>query len=318
MSNCWTPYFSIVIPTYRRPVHLSNLLAALTRLRYRPSMFEVIVVDDGSDIPLEPILSKVRGQFNLTFIRQENKGPGAARNCGAARAKGEYLAFADDDCRPDPNWLQALAQAFRESPSSICGGRTVNALKDNPYSTASHLLVDFLYEHYNPTEETGAFFLANNFAVAKEGFEKLGGFDSTLRFGEDRDFCYRWKIQGYPFVFAPDATVYHAHPLTLFSFLQLHFLYGGGSFQFLRRCAARGTNSVKLSPPSWYIELMLSGIKKEKNLQGLLLTFLLTTAQGAYAAGLLWEAMKNCKRTNRTPSARSGKAGDDGGAKPGE
>ncbi len=318
MSNCWTPYFSIVIPTYRRPVHLSNLLAALTRLRYQPSMFEVIVVDDGGDIPLEPILSKFRSQINPTFIRQENKGPAVARNCGASQAKGEYLAFADDDCLPDPNWLQALAQAFRESPSSVCGGRTVNALKDNPYSTASQLLVDFLYEHYRPMEKFGAFFLTNNFAVVREGFEELGGFDPTLRFGEDRDFCYRWKMRGYPFVFAPDATVYHAHLLTLSSFLQLHFQYGEGSFQFLRRCAARGTNSVKLSPPSWYMELMLSGIKKEKDLHGLLLTFLLTAAQGAYAAGLFFEAMKNCKGIYQTLIARPGKAGDDGEPKPGE
>lgn len=293
MSNCWTPYFSVVIPTYRRPTPLSNLLSSLTRLRYRHSRFEVIVVDDGGDIPLEPIIFKFHDQMNVTLLRQENSGPAMARNYGASQAKGEYLAFADDDCLPDPNWLQALAHGFRESPYCICGGKTVNALIENHYSTASQLLVDYLYEHYNPTQKIGAFFLANNFAVARERFQEMGGFDPTLRFGEDRDFCYRWRSRGYSFVFAPDAVVYHAHSLTLFSFLRLHFLYGGGNFQFLQRCAAQGTRAIRLSPPSWYIELMFSGIKKERGLRGLLLTFLLMTTQGAYAAGLFWEAVKN-------------------------
>jgi glycosyltransferase involved in cell wall biosynthesis len=293
MSNCWTPYFSIVIPTYRRLAHLSNLFSSLTHLKYQPSMFEVIVVDDGGGIPLEPIISKFRGHMNITLLRQENRGPAMARNYGASHAKGEYLAFADDDCRPDPKWLQALAHAFGESPCCVCGGKTINALIDNPYSTASQLLVDYLYEHYSPTKNIGAFFFANNFAVARERFQEMGGFDSTLRFGEDRDFCCRWRRRGYSFVFAPDAVMYHAHTLNLSSFLQLHFLYGGGNFQFLRRCAAKGTGSIRLSPPSWYIKLMLSGIMKEKSLWGLLLTLLLTAAQGAYTAGLFWEAIKN-------------------------
>ena len=293
MSNCWTPYFSVVIPTYRRPGHLSNLLFSLTRLRYRSSRFEVIVVDDGGNIPLEPIISKFHDQMNVTLLKQENSGPAMARNYGASKAKGEYLAFADDDCLPDPNWLQALAHGFRESPHCICGGKTVNSLTENNYSTASQLLVDYLYEHYNPTQKIGAFFLANNFAVLRERFQEMGGFDPTLRFGEDRDFCHRWRSRGYSFVFAPDAVMYHAHSLTFFSFLRLHFLYGGGNFQFLQRCATQGTRSIRLSPPSWYIGLMFSGIKKERSLRGLLLTFLLMTAQEAYIAGLFWEAVKN-------------------------
>jgi len=293
MSNCWTPYFSVVIPTYRRPTPLSNLLSSLTRLRYGHSRFEVIVVDDGGDIPLEPIISRFRDQMNVALLRQENSGPAMARNYGASQAKGEYLAFADDDCMPDPNWLQELAHGFRESPRCICGGRTINALRENLYSTATQLLVDYLYEHYNPTKRLGAFFLANNFAVARESFLEMKGFDPSLRFGEDRDFCYRWALHGYPFVFAPEAIVYHAHALTLSSFFQLHLSYGGGTFQFWKRCVNLGKRSVKLSSPLWYMNLALSGIRKKKGLEGLLLTLLLIAAQGAYTAGLFWEATKN-------------------------
>ena len=293
MSNTWTPHFSVVIPTYCRPRHLSNLLSSLTRLTYQSSMFEVIVVDDGGDTPLEPVISKFRGQINITLLRQENKGPAMARNYGTSQTKGEYLAFTDDDCLPDPNWLQALAYSFRESPCCLCGGKTINIQRKNLYSATTQLRVDYLYERYNPTAKFGAFFLANNLAVSKELFMEMGGFDSTLRFGEDRDFCYRWVSRGYPLVFAPQAVVYHNHSLTFLSFLQLHFLYGGGNFQFLKQCTMKGPRSITLSPPSWYVDLMLLGIKKEKGLRGLFLTLLLMTAQMAYTAGLFWEAVKS-------------------------
>ncbi len=293
MSNSWMPHFSIVIPTYRRPEHLFNLLSSLTRLNYQPSLFEVIVVDDGGDIPLEPIISRFRDQINVALLKQENSGPAMARNYGASQAIGQYLAFADDDCMPDPNWLQALAHGFRESPRCICGGRTINALRENLYSTATQLLVDYLYEHYNPTKKLGAFFLANNFAVPRERFQEMGGFDPTLRFGEDRDFCHRWALRGYPFIFAPEAIVYHAHSLTLSSFLQLHFSYGKGTFQFRKRCANKGKRSVQLSPPSWYMNLVFSGIRKKKGSRGLFLTLLLIATLGAYTAGFFGEAIKN-------------------------
>jgi hypothetical protein len=65
------------------------------------------------------------------------------------RAKGQFLAFTDDDCRPAADWLQALAQRFATAPDHAVGGRTVNALTNNPYTTASQLIVDFVYAYYN-------------------------------------------------------------------------------------------------------------------------------------------------------------------------
>jgi glycosyltransferase involved in cell wall biosynthesis len=293
MSNCGSPHFSIVIPTYNRHGKLADLLSSLTRLKYPPTRFETIVVDDGGGIPLDSVISRFSGDLDLTLLKQGNAGPAAARNYGAARAEGQYLAFTDDDCQPEPGWLQALAVGFRESPCCICGGKAVNALRENPYSTASQMLMDYLYERSNPTEKLGAFFPTNNFAVPRAGFLEMGGFDATLRFGEDRDFCYRWASAGYPFVFAPEAMVYHAHELNLFSCLKLHFFYGGGTFQFWRRCAIKGLRPVKVSPPSWYVNLLLSGIRKEKSLAGLLQTLLLTAIQGACTAGFVWEMLKH-------------------------
>lgn len=301
ISSPGMPYFSVVIPTYRRPGPLSHLLFSLTQMRYRPDRFEVIVVDDGGDTPLEPVLSRFQDRMAIQLLKQKNCGPAMARNLGASRAKGEYLAFVDDDCFAGPDWLQAFAQAFKESPGCLCGGKTANALANNHYASASQLLVDYLYEHYSPVDKVGAFFLANNIAVSRERFQELGGFDPTLRFGEDREICHRWRTRGYSFVFAHQAAVYHAHALTLSSFLRLHFLYGGGTVQFRRRCPPQEKKSIGISPPSWYIDLVLSGIKEKKGLKGLWITSLLMTAQGAYGAGMLWEAIKDRKRRRQSP-----------------
>jgi GT2 family glycosyltransferase len=293
------PDFSIVVPTYGRPESLRRLLDCLACLDYSPDRFEVMIVDDGSPTPLEPEIAASRNRLNMTLLRQENAGPGAARNFGTERASGEYVAFTDDDCQPDRGWLRALAAAFEINDCAVCGGRPVNLLVRNPYSTATQLLVDYLYRHYNPVDTLGAFFLTNNLAVPREAFLEMGGFDSVLRFGEDRDFCYRWGSRGYPFVYVPEAVVRHAHNLTLRSFLRLHFCYGGGTRQFRRGCAAKGLRPVKLSPPSWYWNLVLSGIREDKGATGVDLTLLLATTQVASALGFFFADGRH--RPRRSP-----------------
>src|SRR4051794_19726519 len=106
------PFFSVIIPTRDRPEQLVACLRSLGALAYPRDRFEVIVVDDGSTTALEPIVGRSRGELHLALLKQSNAGPAAARNTGAAHAKGEFLAFIDDDCSPASDWLQALAARF--------------------------------------------------------------------------------------------------------------------------------------------------------------------------------------------------------------
>ncbi|MBA2450110.1 MAG: glycosyltransferase family 2 protein, partial [Chloroflexi bacterium] len=146
------PAFSIVVPTYNRPRQLADCLQALAGLDYPRERFEVIVVDDGSATSLEPVVERFREKLSLTLIRQPNAGPAAARNVGAARASGQFLAFTDDDCRPSPDWLEAFAKSFGPRPDAALGGRTLNALPANAYSTATQLLLEYVnaYTHAAP------------------------------------------------------------------------------------------------------------------------------------------------------------------------
>lgn len=154
-----TAFFSIIIPTYNRPQELSQCLAAITELNYPIDRYEVIVVDDGSDLPLDSVVSPFYHQIKLTLLRQNNAGPATARNFGAKLARGDFLAFTDDDCRPAFDWLQKLAQSLKTNPHSLIGGQVVNALSTNPFSTTSQLLLEYLYTYYhNPSRQNNRFF----------------------------------------------------------------------------------------------------------------------------------------------------------------
>jgi len=141
--------FSIVSPTYNRPKQLSSCLQAIAQLNYPPNLFEVIVVDDGSEIPLDNVIDPLKDKLNLLMLTQPRGGPPSARNNGARHAKGKFLAFTDDDCLPESNWLRTLKQNPNENPECIIGGKTFNLLEDNPFSAASQMICDLAYRHYN-------------------------------------------------------------------------------------------------------------------------------------------------------------------------
>ncbi len=156
------PFFSIIIPTYNRPTQLAVCLETITRLQYSRDRFEVIVVDDGGKADLEDIVALVRDTIRISLIKQTNAGPGTARNTGAAQAQGDILAFTDDDCTPAPDWLNRIAVYATRAPGSVIGGRTVNTLTGNPFSTVSELVISYLYTHYNANPDQATFITTNN------------------------------------------------------------------------------------------------------------------------------------------------------------
>jgi glycosyltransferase involved in cell wall biosynthesis len=285
-------FFSVIVPTYRRPHDLAKLLEALAQQTFPKDRFQVIVVDDGGGIPLDAIVAPFLRVLSLTLVSQENTGPAAARNRGASFAKGTFLAFTDDDCRPAPGWLQALAEVLEQSPLSLCGGRTRNALVNDPFAQATQNLTDYVYQEYKPAHNVGAFFLTNNLALPRKEFLKMGGFDPSLRFGEDRELCRRWIWQRDALIFIPEALVYHSHPLRLASFLRLHFSYGTGTVQFKKRCIQKGLRPARLSPPLYYVKLLFLGLGEKKNAHGLLISVLLLLSQLCYTTGYAWEAIR--------------------------
>ncbi|MGH7232204.1 MAG: glycosyltransferase family 2 protein [Nitrospiraceae bacterium] len=278
------PFFSIIIPTYGRPDQLALCLQALRRLDYPRTHFEVVVVNDGWNHPLEPVTTPFRDDLNLTVLQQPNAGPAAARNFGAAHAKGEFFAFTDDDCMPATNWLLTLAERFRRAPEHLIGGRTLIALSDNMYSKTSQAIIEVVYAYYNSDPARASFFASNNLAAPADRFRTLGGFDPTFRTSEDRDFCDRWLHRGYLMTYAPDVTVHHAHPLRFGSFWNQHFAYGRGAWRYHTARAQRGSGQFR-PELKFYMSLLRYPFVCGRNVQAARMFLTLLLAQTANAAG---------------------------------
>jgi glycosyltransferase involved in cell wall biosynthesis len=243
--------FTIIVPTRNRPDQLARCLDSIAALSYPPERFEVIVVNDGGDATNEKAVRSRLDAVHFTLLHKSHAGPGLARNHGAARARGRFLAFTDDDCTVAPGWLSAFKAHFDRAPTDLAGGKWINALTANVYSAACHTIVDAAFEYYDPACGRAHFFPSSNFAMAAATFRDLGGFAPrwTLVAAEDREFCFRWLHHGFPMARVPDAVVFHHHAHTLTSYCRLHFRYGQGAYRYHEaRKSAGAANGLQ---PAW-------------------------------------------------------------------
>jgi GT2 family glycosyltransferase len=285
--------FSIVIPTFNRREQLISCLTSLTRLHYSCERFEVIVVDDGCDTPLDKDMIQFKDKMYLTLVTRPNGGPARARNTGVSSAKGRFLAFIDDDCRPAPDWLTAMSIRLSKTPKNIIGGRTLNGYPSNIFSSASQRIVDSVYANYNADPTQARFFATNNMVICAQLFRKVGGFDEgfVLLACEDREFCDRWLHYGHQMTYAPEAIIYHAHNLTLRKYCLQHFTYGRGALHF-HRIRARRKSGRLYQEMKFHLNLknwLLQPLKEKRGWQMLNMAFLLILWQVVNALGFIYE-----------------------------
>jgi glycosyltransferase involved in cell wall biosynthesis len=110
---------TVIIPTHRRPERLTRLLKELSGQSIGPDQFEVIVVDDCSGDDTGEILKSMAAELPYTLRSYQtpaNRGPGPARNIGWQAARADVIAFTDDDCRPETDWLEKGLEAFCANP----------------------------------------------------------------------------------------------------------------------------------------------------------------------------------------------------------
>lgn len=303
------PTFSIVVPTYNRPQQLRGCLEALARIDYPRDRYQVVVVDDGSVQPLDTVVDPFQAELEVVLHRQKNAGPAAARNAGAQLAKGDYIAFTDDDCMPATDWLHQFAIALDAHPDAMIGGHTINALPHNLYSSASQALIDYIYEYYG-SSNAGVFFASNNIAMSRSHFLEIGGFDVSfpLAAAEDRELCDRWQQSGYPMHYASEATIQHAHALSLRSFWRQHFGYGRGAFCFHKARALRTEDAIKVEPVTFYTDLLTYPMKKDPAKSGgfgepLQVSSLFFLSQVATVAGFFWEKLNEQRQQSSVTSS---------------
>ena len=283
---------TIVIPSYGRPGQVRDCLATLARLEGGP--YRTLVVDDGSPESLAPICAEA-GDW-VTCLRQENQGPGIARNSGVSAAETELVLFTDDDCRPRPDWARRMIEAQGRAPMRLAGGAIVNALEENLFSATSQSILTYAYEAFEGFDGPFAFFTTNNVCCRREDFLAVGGFDPAFRFAsEDRDLSRRWQDAGGRLVHVPEAVVDHKHGMGARGFWKQHWSYGRGARQFHAKLAAEGGPDVSLNGAGFYAGLLFHPFRKP-GLRAAALTTLIGTAHAIQLGGYLVERRAERRR----------------------
>jgi glycosyltransferase involved in cell wall biosynthesis len=213
------PVISVVVATHDRPRRLGRLLGSLAGQTLGPDRFEVIVVDDGSG----PETAAVLANAGAVAMRHPRVlGPAAARNTGWRRAHAPLVAFTDDDCTPQPGWLEALVAASTAQPAAIVQGIT----RPDP----AELHRRGLLSHSVLTEDLGPQYQSCNIAYPWSLLADLGGFDERFgpeSAGEDTDLAWRAIESGRSAVLAPEAVVNHAvESVGVFGSLRLAVRWG--------------------------------------------------------------------------------------------
>jgi lipopolysaccharide/colanic/teichoic acid biosynthesis glycosyltransferase/GT2 family glycosyltransferase len=220
MTRSDTLQYSVVVPAYQAVETIGDCLAALKQQSVPPQSYEVIVVDDGSTDGTEAV-ARAAG---VTVVRQQHAGAAAARNCGAALARGELLLFTDSDCAPVPGWIAALAAPF--SDPEVAGAKgTYLTRQQSKVARFTQIEYEDRYDRMAGAERID-FIDTYSAAYRRDVFLTNGGFDPRFLINEDQEFAFRLAEKGYKLVFAPDAQVYHQHNATMKQYARRKFKIG--------------------------------------------------------------------------------------------
>ena len=201
---------STIIPTHNGAHYLGEALESIAAQSLRP--IEVIVVDDGStDNTAEIVESRRAALPNLIYVRQKQRGAPAARNAGAARARGELLHFLDADDLLLPDFYLHLVTVLDASPEHgaacsqryVCYGDSARRYVED-HCWLRELPLDKAMEINNP--------FGTSFTLVRRAvFEKLGGFNEAFPFAHDEEFAYRLLTQAPGEVSPERHVVYRQH-----------------------------------------------------------------------------------------------------------
>jgi glycosyltransferase involved in cell wall biosynthesis len=202
--------FSVIIPTCNRAAFLKEALKSVLAQEFGD--FEVIVVDDGS-VDETPAVLKSFGN-KVQCLRQQNRGPGAARNSGATRAVGEYLAFLDSDDLFFPWSLRAYAELIQihQAPAFIAGKPKLFREVSELSFTGSEPIAVKKFSDYLASGDQWRWWGASSFVIRRNQFMAAGGFANEPINGEDADLALKLgTAPGFIQITRPETFAYRQH-----------------------------------------------------------------------------------------------------------
>lgn len=215
---------SFIIPIYNRPEELRELLESLKA--QSEEVFEVVVIEDGSQLPSDKVISSFKDYLPLVYFTKKNTGPGDSRNYGMARAKGTYFIILDSDCVLPVDYLKSVNEYLSKHEIDFFGGSdaaqpTFNSIQKAINFTMTSLITtgglrgsSTSIQKFEPR--------SFNMGISKLAFKKSGGF-GLIHPGEDPDLTIRlWEL-GFKSAYIEKAYVYHKRRINLkLFFRQVH------------------------------------------------------------------------------------------------
>jgi cellulose synthase/poly-beta-1,6-N-acetylglucosamine synthase-like glycosyltransferase len=228
MSGSAPVFVSVVIATRNRATLLARTLDALAVQRWPEDQLEVIVSDNGStDGTADVVEDAARGGLSIRYLFVPTPGKSHAVNAALAVARGDLLAFTDDDVVPESDWVAALARASQEADADFVAGRIWPIWEIQPPRWMSPALYGVLAIPDNGDQRleisaaspSAAMPIGANMAVRASAIASVGGLrtdlgklSGTLRTGEDHEFFLRLLRGGCRGVYEPAALVGHFVP----------------------------------------------------------------------------------------------------------
>lgn len=211
--------FSVLILHWRAEQYLQTCLEALDAQTYKN--FEVLLLDNGNEIPLAPDFADDFANLSVKVLRSEkNLGFAAGNNYLAGFVRGRYLVLLNADAFPDPDWLANINEALQANPNHFFASRLIKYLEPDKLDGEWHVYhasgLAWRHNHNQaiihasdePKEVFGACAAAS--VYPREAFNAIGGFDEDFfAYMEDIDLDFRLQLAGYPCLYLPNAVVKH-------------------------------------------------------------------------------------------------------------
>lgn len=221
-----TPRVSVVLATFNRPASLERLLRQLAVQTLDPREFEVVVVDDGSEPPVDTALGALTLPYGLKVMRQANAGAAAARHQAILAARGEILVITDDDMQVPAEFLAAHLALHPPGSRRVVMGR----MRDAPQIGQMPLFERFHARQIGrrgTRRLRGNALYTGNASLRRADYLAVGGFDVSFRLSEDMDLGLRLEQAGLELVLSEEAyTVHHSDHGDYSAWRQRAFAYG--------------------------------------------------------------------------------------------
>ncbi|MCM8570645.1 glycosyltransferase [Gramella jeungdoensis] len=205
------PEYSFIVPVYNRPEEIRELLESMQKL-ISPVPFEVVIVEDGSDLSSEEVVKQYSGKLDIAYYYKHNSGPGDSRNYGMKKAKADYFLILDSDVILPEDYLQQVHEFLSSNPCDCFGGPDAahssfsDVQKAIDYSMTSFFTTGGIRGGRKGVNEFQP--RSFNMGISRKAFESSDGF-GQIHPGEDPDLSLRLKKDGFRICLIPDAKVFH-------------------------------------------------------------------------------------------------------------